>query len=129
MVNTFGEFLKKTRKQHGLTISDVGAKIECHPSLISAYEIGKRNPSLRILKKLAPLYDVPYLKLLKMKEKNEGDATFIAQKQLAAAKRQIKKYEETLKTIRKLATSSGTREEIKKIATLALFESEDKMIK
>jgi transcriptional regulator with XRE-family HTH domain len=127
-MNTFGTYLRTTRKQHGLTINQVGEKIECHPSLISAYEVGKRNPSLRILKKLAPLYDVSFLQLLKMKEEHASDANYDTLKKLAVAEKQIQKYEKTLNTISKIA-ASGSRQEIRKIATLALYETGDKLIK
>lgn len=61
----FGLYLKKIRKERGLTIHQVETYTGVSNSYISLLERGKRDiPSPTILEKLAPLYKVPYDELM-----------------------------------------------------------------
>ncbi len=125
MGNKFGEYLKQRRKELGYTMKDVGRLVDCHYSLISAYELGKRRPSLRVLKKIADLFELSYLELLKMrdnlKEKDEYESATYNKMLLAVTESQNKKFKEALHTIRMLATREDSMEEIKTLATEVLI--------
>lgn len=61
----FGEYLKKLRKERGLTLKQVEAKAKVSNAYISQLERGIRNPPHpEILKRLAIAYDVPHRDLL-----------------------------------------------------------------
>ena len=55
--------LKELRKNHGLTLKELGKKVSMHDNTLSQYETGKRNPSLKTWQQLADFYGVyvPYL--------------------------------------------------------------------
>ena len=55
--------LKELRKNHGLTLKELGKKVSMHDNTLSRYETGKRNPSLKTWQKLADYFgvSVPYL--------------------------------------------------------------------
>lgn len=55
--------LKELRKNHGLTLKELGKKVSMHDNTLSQYETGKRNPSLKTWQQLADFYgvSVPYL--------------------------------------------------------------------
>ena len=48
--------LKELRESHGLTLTELAYLIGVTPSYISKLERGTRNPSLRVLQKLADLF-------------------------------------------------------------------------
>lgn len=125
MANKFGEYLKQRRKELGYTMKEVAVLVDCHYSLISAYELGKRRPSLRILKRVADLFELSYLELLKMrddlKENNEFESATYTKMLLAVTESQNRKFKEALHTIRMLATREDSREEIKTLATEVLI--------
>ena len=55
--------LKELRQKHGLTLRELGKKVNMHDNTLSQYETGKRNPSLKTWQQLADFYgvSVPYL--------------------------------------------------------------------
>lgn len=55
--------LRELRKNHGLTLKELGKKVSMHDNTLSQYETGKRNPSLKTWQQLADFYgvSVPYL--------------------------------------------------------------------
>lgn len=120
VTTTLNGLLRKKRREHGWTNKEVGEMVGAHHSLISAYETGRRRPTLKFLQKLAKLYDVPYLDLLAMREEQKESSEYKGQKRLYAAERKNKKYEEALHDIRKLAKEGNTLE-IRKIATEVLY--------
>lgn len=122
-MNKLGAILRRKRKELGFTNVQVSKKIDCHHSLISAYETGRRRPSLRLLKRLADLYNTSYLTLLKLRDESdaEKEIEYNIQKRLSASQRKNLQHEKALRRIHALA-SAGSREEIRKIAARALIE-------
>jgi hypothetical protein len=86
--------------------------------------VGKRQPSLRVLKRLAKFYDLSYLELLKMRD-NKGEFESEYPKMLlAVTESQNKKFKEVLHTILMLASRGDSLEEIKLIATEVLIATD-----
>lgn len=50
--------LRELRKNHGLTLKELGKKVSMHDNALSQYETGKRNPSLKTWQQLADFYGV-----------------------------------------------------------------------
>lgn len=66
MTEDFGEYIKSLRREHGLSLRDVGAKASISSSYLAQIEHGRRRPpGPELLKRLAPVYDVPVRDLLK----------------------------------------------------------------
>ncbi|MDP3879841.1 MAG: helix-turn-helix domain-containing protein [Dehalococcoidales bacterium] len=66
MEEVFGSYLKRLRNEHGLSLRDVEAKAGISSSYLAQIEHGRRRPpGLDILKRLAPVYDVPVRDLIK----------------------------------------------------------------
>ena len=62
----FGQYLKTLRQEHNLSLRDVGVKATISSSYLAQIEQGRRRPpGPDILKRLAPVYDVPVRDLLK----------------------------------------------------------------
>lgn len=62
----FGSYLKRLRNEHGLSLRDVEAKAGVSSSYMAQIEHGRRRPpGPDILKRVAPVYDVPLRDLLK----------------------------------------------------------------
>ena len=55
---TFGENLRKYRKEAGLTQQQLGDKLGCSKELISQYERGKLNPKIETVKRFADALSV-----------------------------------------------------------------------
>lgn len=117
---TLNGLLRKKRREHGWTNKEVGDIVGAHHSLISAYETGKRRPTLKFLKKLAELYGVPYLELLAMREEQKESNEYKGQKKLYAAEKKNEKYEKALHEIRQLAKEGNTLQ-IRMITKEVLF--------
>ncbi|NGT04246.1 helix-turn-helix domain-containing protein [Clostridium perfringens] len=56
---TLGEKIRKYRKANGLTMKELGKKLDLSEQAISQYERNKREPNLKTLKKLSSALDVP----------------------------------------------------------------------
>lgn len=54
----FGEKLKELRKYKKLTQEDIAKKFNVNPATVSAWEVGKAQPSYDILVELANYFDV-----------------------------------------------------------------------
>ena len=66
MHDNFGKYLKDLRNNQKLSLRDVEAKGSISPSYLAQIEQGRRRPpGPDILKRLAPVYDVPVRDLLK----------------------------------------------------------------
>jgi len=66
MTEDFGEYISSLRREHGLSLRDVGAKASISSSYLAQIEHGRRRPpGPELLKRLAPVYDVPVRDLLK----------------------------------------------------------------
>ena len=61
----FGQTVRKIRLKQGLSQGDVARRLNLHRSYISSIERGIRNPSLKVIQKIAKSLDVPIEKLLK----------------------------------------------------------------
>lgn len=57
--------LRQIRKEHKLSMSDVGKKIGCTKQMISLYELGKSALSVEQLKKICSIYDIKYYDIIK----------------------------------------------------------------
>ena len=65
-MENFGEYMKNLRDGQRLSLRDVAAHTGVSISYLTQIEHGrKKNPGADILKRLAPLYDVPARDLLK----------------------------------------------------------------
>jgi transcriptional regulator with XRE-family HTH domain len=65
-MDDFGDFVRSLRQEHGLSLRDVEAKAGVSSSYLAQIEHGRRRPpGPDILKRLAPVYDVPVRDLLK----------------------------------------------------------------
>lgn len=55
--------IKELRLKRGLTLKELGKKVNMHTNTLSRYETGKRNPPLFVWQLLADFYgvSVPYL--------------------------------------------------------------------
>lgn len=57
--------LRQIRKEHKLSMNDVGKKIGCTKQMISLYELGKSALSVEQLKKICSIYDIKYYDIIK----------------------------------------------------------------
>jgi len=65
-MDDFGKYLRDLRNNQKLSLRDVEAKGKISPSYLAQIEQGRRRPpGPDILKRLAPVYDVPVRDLLK----------------------------------------------------------------
>ncbi|HEX4063888.1 MAG TPA: helix-turn-helix domain-containing protein [Streptosporangiaceae bacterium] len=62
---TFGRRLRHLRRAKGLTLADLGAKVDRVPSALSMLENGRREPKLSLLTALADALGVPTEELLR----------------------------------------------------------------
>lgn len=54
----FAVTLKMLRLQHGLTQQELAEHLELSPVTISGYELGRREPSIEMLERIADYFDV-----------------------------------------------------------------------
>lgn len=64
MIETFGQRLKRIRKEKGLKQSELADKINVDYPRMSNYERGKIKPSIATLKKMCVVLDVSASELL-----------------------------------------------------------------
>lgn len=57
--------LREIRKSRGLTLADIAIAAKTTTVTISRYEKGKRKPSVKMAKKLGPLYGIPWTEFFK----------------------------------------------------------------
>jgi XRE family transcriptional regulator, fatty acid utilization regulator len=62
---TFGQRLRYARRARGLTLAELGARVDRTPSVLSLIENGKREPRLTLVEQLATALSVPVAELLK----------------------------------------------------------------
>jgi transcriptional regulator with XRE-family HTH domain len=60
----FGQTVRKIRLKQGLSQGDVARRLNLHRSYISSIERGIRNPSLKVIQRIAKALEVPIEKLL-----------------------------------------------------------------
>ncbi len=62
----FGKYIRALRHDRNLSLRDMGARAKISPSYLAQIEQGNRHPpGMEVLKRLAPVYDVPVSELLK----------------------------------------------------------------
>ena len=61
---TFGQRLRHLRRMRGLTLTDLGERIDRAPSVLSLLENGRREPKLSMIEQLATALSVPVTELL-----------------------------------------------------------------
>ena len=61
----FGQRARTIRLKQGLSQGDVSKRLGVHRSYISSIERGVRNPSLKVIQRIAKALEVPMEKLLK----------------------------------------------------------------
>lgn len=61
----FGKKVREVRIKQGLSQGDVGIRLNLHRSYISGIERGVRNPSLKVVQKIAKALDVGVNNLIK----------------------------------------------------------------
>ena len=76
--------LKKLRIQNGLSLKEVADKIEASKAHVWELETGKsKNPTLKLLKQLASLYQVPLARLVgEMPDENTNDELLVMFREL-----------------------------------------------
>jgi len=66
MTEDFGEYIRSLRRERGLSLRNAGAKAGVSSSYLAQIEHGKRRPpGPDILKRLAPVYDIPVRELMR----------------------------------------------------------------
>jgi len=70
MIGIFGEYIRKLRKESGMTLSTLAASLDIDQSTLSKIENGRRNVPLFILPKLAITFS---LDLNELKSKYSSD--------------------------------------------------------
>lgn len=61
---TVGENIKRIRKEKGYTQKELAEKCEMYESQIRKYELGKANPKIETIDKIARAFNVPIFELL-----------------------------------------------------------------
>ena len=61
---TFGQRLRHLRRMRGLTLTDLGERVDRAPSVLSLIENGRREPKLSMIEQLATALSVPMTELL-----------------------------------------------------------------
>jgi len=61
----FGQRARAIRLKQGLSQGDVAKRMNVHRSYISSIERGVRNPSLKVIQRIAKALEVPMEKLIK----------------------------------------------------------------
>lgn len=61
----FGQRVRTIRLKQGLSQGDISKRLGAHRSYISSIERGVRNPSLKVIQRIAKALEVPMEKLLK----------------------------------------------------------------
>ena len=61
---TFGQRLRHLRRMRGLTLAELGERIDRAPSVLSLMENGRREPKLSLIEQLAAALSVPVTELL-----------------------------------------------------------------
>lgn len=71
-MNELGVFLRKVRKEAGITQDFVAKQLNLNRSTYSKYELGQSNPNIVTLLKIAKLLNVPCLSFLNVINKELG---------------------------------------------------------
>lgn len=59
IIKDFGKTLKDIRLKQGLSQGKLAKKLGVHPTYISSFERGIRNPSLKVIERLARALNMP----------------------------------------------------------------------
>src|SRR5260370_31508167 len=61
---TFGQRLRHLRRVRGLTLTELGERVDRAPSVLSLIENGRREPKLSLIEQIATALSVPMTELL-----------------------------------------------------------------
>src|SRR5260370_3664030 len=61
---TFGQRLRHLRRMRGLTLTELGERVDRAPSVLSLIENGRREPKLSLIEQIATALSVPMTELL-----------------------------------------------------------------
>ena len=61
----FGKYIRKARMELGLSLSELGSRLDCSAPYLSALENGKEQPAENMIKKLSKVLKADYEELLK----------------------------------------------------------------
>lgn len=64
LVETFGQNLRRARIARGLTIEELASDVGLSYSYVGELERGRRNPSLKVMGRLADILQVSVVQLL-----------------------------------------------------------------
>jgi predicted transcriptional regulator/transcriptional regulator with XRE-family HTH domain len=78
---TFGQRLRHARRARGLTLKELGDRVDRTPSVLSLIENGRREPRLSLVEQLAAALSVPVSELLKKQPPNRRAQLEIALEQ------------------------------------------------
>lgn len=68
---TFGSNVRRWRKKRGLSQEELASRAELHPTYVSGIETGYRNPTLKIVGRIAEALDVAPAELLQVDKSND----------------------------------------------------------
>lgn len=70
-MTTVAENIKNARKARGYTQKDLARLLQVKPAAVSAWEVGRNEPSIAMLRKIAELLGVPFDRLVGVETDNE----------------------------------------------------------
>lgn len=82
---TLADRLKTSRKNKGYTQKDLARLLSVKPATISAWEVGRNEPSIEMLKKIADIFGVSFEYLAGVKSKISDDREPLTENQKLVA--------------------------------------------
>lgn len=70
ILNRFGKRLKELREQNELTQEQLAEKINVHPTYVGKLEIGKCNPSLKLIYKFSKALNINLYEFFEFEKRN-----------------------------------------------------------
>lgn len=68
---TFGANVRRWRRKRGLSQEELASRAELHPTYVSGIETGYRNPTLKIVARIAEALDVAPAALLQVEQADD----------------------------------------------------------
>lgn len=90
----FGERLKILRISKGLTQEQLARRLNLTKSVVSAYELGMRKPSINIVIKIAAIFGVTTDYLLGVDEKQRFDLSGLSEAEISLVRNLINTLKE-----------------------------------
>ena len=70
-MTTVAENIKNARKARGYTQKDLARLLQVKPAAVSAWEVGRNEPSIAMLRKIAELLGAPFDRLVGVETDND----------------------------------------------------------